>query len=61
VNPVTEPTLEAIAVRERHERLQIFLFPVVWSDVYRERITGNLREQIAQLLAFGFLYLPGKK
>jgi hypothetical protein len=31
VKPVSEPTLEAIAVEKRHEKLQIFLFPVLWS------------------------------
>jgi len=31
VKPVSEPTLEAIAVEKRREKLQIFLFPVLWS------------------------------
>ena len=57
VHPVAEAPLEAVAVEQREEELEIFLLPVVWRGGHEQQVAGERAEQPCELVAFRILDL----
>ena len=51
VNAVAELALKAVAVKQRHEKLEIFLFAVVGRSRHQEELTRQVGEEPAQAVA----------
>ena len=57
VYAVAELALEAVAVEQGHEELEVFLFAVVGGGSHEEEVTGQVGEQLAEAVALGVAQL----
>ena len=57
MNAVAEATLEAIAVQQRHEQLEVFFFAVVRRRSHQQEVPRERRQQLAEPVALRVLDL----
>ena len=60
VDAVSELALEAVAIQERHEELEVGLLAVVRRGRHQQEVPGQGREQLAQPVALGVLDLAAE-
>ena len=58
---ITEPPLEAVAIEQRHEKLEVRLFPIVWCRRHKKEVTSQSRKQLAEPVAFCVLDFAAEK
>ena len=51
MNAVTEPSLEAVAVEQRHEKLEVLLLAVMRRRRHEQEVAADLAELLADLIA----------
>ena len=61
MHAVAEAALEAVAVEQRHEELEVLLLAVVRRGGHQQEVAGEGREQLAQLVALGVLDLAAEE
>ena len=60
VHAVAEAALEAVAVEQRHEELEVLLLAVVRRGRHQQEVAGERPEQLAELVALGVLDLAAE-
>ena len=58
---VAEPALEAVAVEQRHEELEVLFLAVVRRRRHQQEVPGQRREQLPELVALGVLDLAAEE
>src|SRR5260364_61762 len=61
MHPVAELALEAVAVEERHEELEVLLLAVVRRRRHQQEVARELREELPQPIALGVLDLAAEE
>jgi hypothetical protein len=61
VHAVAELALEAVAVEQRHEELEVFLLAVVGRGRHQQEVTCQGREQLAEAVALGVFDLVAEE
>ena len=61
MHAVAKTPLEAVAVDERHEELEVLLLPVVRGRGHQEEVAGETRQQLAQPIALRVLDLAAEE
>ncbi len=60
MDAIAEAALEAVAIQQRHEELEVLLLAVVRRGRHQEEVPGQGREQLAQPVALGVLDLAAE-
>ena len=53
VDAVTKPALKTVAVKQRHEKLEIFLFAVMGGCRHEEKMARQAGEELPKVIPFG--------
>jgi hypothetical protein len=61
VDAVAEPALEAVAVQQRHEELEVLFLAVVRRRRHQQEVPLSAREQLPELVALGVLDLAAEE
>ena len=61
VHAVAEPALEAVAIEQRHEELEVLFLAVVRRGRHQQEVAGERREQLAEAVALGVLDLAAEE
>ena len=61
VDAVAEPALEAVAVEQRHEELEVLFLAVVRRRGHQQEVARQPRQELAELVALGVLDLAAEE
>ena len=60
MDPITEPTLKTVSIKECHKQLEVLFLAVVRCGRHQEQVAADTPKVLPKLVAFSELHIPAE-